>query len=394
MNFANPAYRVLLFLALFAAAPLWGQSREVAELQDFAVAELAFDERAADVELTLEAFGQRFEMELVPNETLWSRLPAARRDDALDEGRNAFYRGGLPAAAGSWARINRIKGVVTGMFSDGEHLYLIDRAEGFVLPAGRAVQGDATIIFRLSDLEARWRFDAGGRDYQRNDDHANEPAARWLPGTSAPQTGVQSADYLVPVTIVSDVEFSNEHGGDTEAVVLGRMNLIDGFYAGQVGTGILLWHHEMLDDNGSLTSADLGEFREFMFSGDGSGIPFEGQAHLFTGRDVEGAAGRAFVNVTCNTNFGVGVSEDLWNDTISALVVTHELGHNFGAGHDDNTESCPAGTPEGIMASTISQNNDEFSQCSLDAMTPNLTGASCLQSAPGILFLDRFESPD
>ena len=394
MKLANHSYRTLLLLALFAAAPLWGQHRESAELKDFAAAEIAFNERTADVEVTIEAFEQRFVFDLVPNEALWARLPDARRDRALDDGRNAFYRGGLTTNPGSWARINRVQGVVTGMFSDGEHLYLVDKAEGFKLPAGRTVEADATIVFRLSDLEARWRFDAGGADHHHDGGHDSELSTEWFPERLATQPSVRSADYLVPVTIVSDVEFTNEHGNDTEAVVLGRMNLIDGFYSGQVGTGILLWHHEVLDDNGSLTSPSVGDFREFMDSGDGSGIPFEGQAHLFTGRDIEGAAGQAFLDVTCNTFSGVGVNEDLSNDTISALIVTHELGHNFGARHDDDTDSCPEGTPEGIMASTIGPNNNEFSQCSLDAMVPNLTSASCLQPSPGFVFQDRFQSPD
>ncbi len=394
MTFINRSCHILILVTAFLAGPLWGQPGKTAELNDFRVPDIALHDRIVDAELTLEAFGQRFVIELVPNDVLWSRLPANRRDHMLDQGHNAFYRGGLAGNQASWARINRIGGVLTGMFSDGEQLYMIDKAQGFSLPAGRAVPPDATIIFRLNDVTADWRFDAGGAEHHHHEHHGSGPAARSVPDKTSVQRGTQFADYMVPVTIVSDTEFQDEHGSDTDAVVVGRMNLIDGFYSGQVGTGILLWHHEILDDNGSLASPELSDFREFMSSGDGSGIPFEGQAHLFTGREIEGAAGWAYIDVTCNTTSGVGVNEDLWNDTISALLVAHELGHNFGAGHDDDPDSCPEDTPEGIMNSMISQNNDEFSQCSLDAMIPNLTGASCLQPNAGILFQDRFQSPN
>ncbi len=73
-------------------------------------------------------------------------------------------------------------------------------------------------------------------------------------------------------------------------------------------------------------------------------------AHFLSGDSLGG--GVAYVNVLCNQNFGFGVSANLngninwptWtgapgNFTWDFVVVTHELGHNFGSQHTH--DYCP-----------------------------------------------------
>ncbi len=393
MSIKNRLYIALALLVLLASSVGATEANRLSQLKQFSPAVLSLNERVAEAEFSVEAFGERFLVELTLNEALWSRLTPARQAEAIGGGRNAFYQGKIVGVPSSWARINRIGNAVSGMFSDGEQLYLIDQAGAFILPQGSEVSPESTIVFRLSDLVADWQFDDGGLHHH---DQSEFQASAHAPISDASRLNDrQAATYMVPVTIVTDTQFTATHGGNTTAVVLARMNMVDGFYSSQVGTGILLWHHEILSNNGPLVSTSAGamlsEFRDFMSTGPGSGIPFEGQAHLMTGRSISDAAGIAFVNVTCNTNAGVGVNQNLSGNTISALVVAHELGHNFSAGHDDDLDDCPAGTPAGIMNSLISSNNQTFSQCSLDAIIPKLENAACLQLSPGIIFQDRFQ---
>jgi hypothetical protein len=350
-------------------------------LADFDIVEIALPERAAVARIGLRAHGRQFDLVVAENLELLESLPGRVRGRLAASDR--FLRGRLSGIEGSWVRLNRIGGRVSGAFYDGQHLYLIDRAESFSLPGTRAAASGATMVYRLADLKIDAAIDPGGvhpmadsarrrsfDDYATFGAHLRELAA--LEGSAA---------MAMPVTIVSDARFADKFGADTDSIVVGRINLVDGIYSQQVGVGIQLWHHEILARNGTLAATDasdlLYQFRTWMRSGAGAGVPFKGLAHLFTGRDLDGGTvGIAFLGVLCSSSSGYGVNQDYGSDTYSALIFAHELGHNFGAYHD-NGSSCPDGTFAGIMNSRIN-GEDEFSQCSIDAMGPVIASAGCL----------------
>jgi len=389
---------LLIFVAAINASAE-SADREIS-LRAFETVDLnALTAAGTPASIQVYAFRRVFSLELAPNTNLLSSLKPRQRGRV--GGDDLFLKGALAGMPGSWARLNRINGSLSGGFFDGEELYLIDSAAGLLPPWHDAVEADATIVYRLRDLDLPIHVDAGGVDFAGNRagaaafagygefvDHLREVAKM-----------EDSAMFAMPLTVVSDVQFSNRHGSQTASVVAGRINLVDGIYSNQVGVGIALWHHEILRSNGSLTSSGartlLDQFQTFMKSGAGSDIPFQGLAHLFTGRDLNGGTvGIAFLGTLCSSFGGYGVNQNLNSDTTSALVVAHELGHNFGAGHDNDTDSCPAGTFRGIMNSSI-DGTEEFSQCSLDAMSDEVATAGCLIDNPGTepIFADGFETP-
>lgn len=345
--------------------------------------------------LEVAGFGSRWSLELEANELLLSALdPAARR--AVRGRDNVFLAGRVLGVAGSWARLSRVDGVWSGGFYDGRELYLIDRPAGLELPQGQQAAPGETLLYRFSDLELgsillHQPLPAGPRsptppDFLEFVSHLRELAM--LEGEAA---------FVMPVTVVTDTQFNASFGANTAATVASRTNFIDGLYASQLGTGILLFHHQPLTDNGPLTGTGASEllvqFRQFMSSGAGSSIPFEGLAHLFTSRPRDGSiAGIAYLGVLCSSSFGYGVDWNLSNETTNGLVFAHEVGHNFNAPHDGQ-DACKNETFRGIMNPSIN-GSQQFSQCSLQQMSGAVATANCLMPNPFLdaLFGDDFES--
>jgi len=396
---------LLISIAAITASPE-SVGREVS-LRTFETIEMPAEAAArSPSDMQIQAFGRLFSLELAPNADLLASLPPRQRRRVVPD--NLFLKGTLAGIPGSWVRLNRIDGRFSGGFFDGEELYLVDSAAALLPPEHDAAAGDATIVFRLSDLDLPIHLDDGAVAAAENPSVTAETTtyddfAKHLREVAMMADG---AMFDMPLTIVSDVRFSDRHGSNTASVVAGRINFIDGIYSNQAGVGIALWHHQILSTDGSLTSGDapelLEQFGTFFREGDGSDIPFRGLAHLFTGRDIfivdgegnqqSGIVGIAYLDVLCSPAFGFGIDEDLAAETVSALVFAHEVGHNFAARHDDNPDACPADTMPGIMNSSINGSQD-FSDCSLEAMDPAVAEASCLIEATSsdLVFADGFE---
>ncbi|KAL3847127.1 hypothetical protein ACJMK2_018057, partial [Sinanodonta woodiana] len=103
-------------------------------------------------------------------------------------------------------------------------------------------------------------------------------------------------------------------------------------------------------------------------------------AMVLTGYNLPDATGIAFVGGVCETTAASVVTErGYWN---TMIVASHELGHSFGAYHD-NVEGCPEGS---IMwwhlANTVNTDTMKawtFSECSIDVFEKQLAEKSCVQ---------------
>jgi hypothetical protein len=380
-----PGRIAILLLALIAHT---AAAQQPARLDGFEVVDLPSLAERASLALAIEGYGQRWQLMLHRHEAPFSRLSALQRD-AIARGGSRFFTGRLEGRPGSWVRLNWIGGRWSGGFHDGETLYLIDRASAFDFGSRQRPGADDTILFRIDQLHLH--------DLVGHDPLLPGPGLEALPGEGS---GARGATESMPVTVVADVFFADTHGEDAPAIVAGRINLVDGIYASQLGTGIVLEHLEILSSNGPLTATGaselLGQFRAYMSSGDGSDIPFAGLGHLFTSRSRDGSiAGIAYLGVLCSSFAGYGVDWDTASETTNSLVFAHELGHNFDAPHDGAPGTvCESETFDGIMNATIN-GSDQFSDCSLQVMSEAVARAGCLVSTPdqAVIFGDRFRAP-
>jgi hypothetical protein len=392
--------RRLLLAALAAVVPAAAAAAPQARILAFET--VAIDDAArsdAPARSAVSAFGQEFDLLTAPNTTLLEALPDPVRAAAI-AGDNQFLRGELEGVAGSWVRLSSIDGRWTGGFFDGKELYLVDAADAVadLLPAPAAP--GSTVIYRFSDLVIPGLFDeviAVDPEYPvPGGKHGGYAAFVGHLGAATGAGKAAGATRELRLTVVTDVEYGTVHGANRDAVTASRVNFVDGIYTAQLGVQVTATTVSNLSSNGAMASLNgstlLGEFRTFMTSGAGSGIPKGGLNHLFSGKDFEGSVvGVAYLGVLCSSTFGYGVNQVRAANNTTALTIAHEMGHNFGAPHDGQAGSaCEAQTGSWLMSPSLN-GSSTFSPCTLSQMADDLTRATCLVDISGNIFRHSFE---
>jgi Metallo-peptidase family M12/Domain of unknown function DUF11 len=348
-------------------------------------------EASALTSMRFQAYGREFDLTLESNERLFAALPAGQRE-ALRA--YPIYRGRVAGAPGSWVRLARVGEALEGMVWDGNDLYTIEparRAKPFMIDAA-GVADDATVIYRLSDTlsdlgpqfctvvtpaESATTLDA----YKAlvSELRANQPLAAAAAATSQ-----------IQVAVIGDVEFSSDRPGNAQSTVVTRMNVVDGIFSGQVGIHIVVAAVSLFDTDSdpftatTVPSELLNQLADYKNAT--AAIRSTAITHLMTGRDFDGTTvGIAFLASLCSPRFGVSASEggSEISSASAALVAAHEMGHNFGAPHDAETDpaqnqACASTPPTFLMAARLN-GSSTFSQCSLDQMQPEISAAACVQ---------------
>ncbi len=328
--------------------------------------------------LSIEAFNRRFDLELMSNNDLIQNF------DSASVAGISLYKGNLVGVDNSWVRLTSLNGKLSGVVHDGNELFLIDQVtslESAVSPALYAelsAGGAGNAMFRAEDVVTTALCGAGGAQASIvGEGGTMADVVREFDQMAAP-------DQSITVKLVFDEalrQFAAGRGSSAEAQSIAHMNIVDGIFSNQVGVKILLTPGIRLPgtDIGEIDARDLlAEFRSYIINNGNEGV-----AHLFTGREMNAnVAGIAYVSAICNSQYGVGLSEvgkDSRVPTVGGLIAGHEIGHNFGAPHDNQSGSPCQSTPGNFLMNPSINGSDQFSACSLTQMASTIDRlGSCL----------------
>lgn len=343
-----------------------------------------------EVGFTISLNGKEIEFELSDNRSLILNGQLAKR---FTETR--FLKGKIKGNSASWVRLTYQNGIMTGAYFDGESLFFIDTEDEVkkqmhpqdfrfskqkslsdeIIKEGQSgnktVSQQKTVVFNVNDMEK-----SGSCDLHDHSDSATLPNQNfnydaYLGDLEAMLANNASAQREIRITLVADVDYVNS-SADASAEMLSELNIANGIFSEQVGINIVAEETRELSEVASLTTTNV---RDLLTGFMELGIPNPGLLHLFTGKDLDGSSvGRAYVGALCNS-FAVAVTQRTSSTT--SIVLTHELGHNFGAPHDNQSGSACASTPSGFfMNPSISSRATEFSACSLEQMAPVIENAT------------------
>ena len=341
---------------------------------------------AAGRPLEIEAYGRRLTLQLERNDRM--RFVTEQRLPGVET-----LRGTINGIPGSWVRLTRTPSGLYGMFFDGREVYAVEPAHAALDEAVGTLQasGNEPIVFRLADAVLPPGSTSCGTVTLADVVSAKPQTAlqqfQAVAGELQALAAAAGPDKQIEVAVVGDFEFSGTTftGGLTpEQAIAARMNVVDGIFSSQVGVKIIVASVTVFRDaadpfSATLTpTALLDEFANWR-----QATPTQsskGLSHLMTGRDLEGTTvGIAFVGALCRTRAGAGLSQGAFlSSTTAALVIAHEMGHNFGASHDGETGTACEATPQTFLMAPRITGSDQFSACSLTAITGNVANAACV----------------
>ncbi|MDA3932757.1 MAG: M12 family metallo-peptidase [Gammaproteobacteria bacterium] len=352
--------------------------------------------QVAGLDLAVTLDGNRDDLQLWLNDKLLKGLDSQHRTD-LDSSGYYYYEGDIMDQPDSWARLTWVQNAWQGIIHVSGETFLIDGRENVrAMLRSSELSNSVNVAYNASDLRFLTPIDAGGVNISGTPDYS---ATAEIAGDRLLNLlgDIIAVGEFMPLVVVVDEQFAARHGSNTTGVVMSRLNMVDGIYINQIGVGVKLHALSILNDNENLVATDalqlLTEFQEYMRFGTGSAVSRPALGHLFTGRNLDGnVAGLAHMTVICSRTYGFGLSQDITSDTASALIVAHELGHNFGAPHDREPGSfCENSNIAGIM-SALFGDSQQFSSCSLERMADDVASASCLETVDDSLFTGDFET--
>nr|XP_010971559.2 disintegrin and metalloproteinase domain-containing protein 25-like [Camelus bactrianus] len=190
---------------------------------------------------------------------------------------------------------------------------------------------------------------------------------------------------FLELAVVVDHNRYLHHESNTSKVqdeVCLTINVIDNILS-TIDVHVVLIGIEIWSEQNYLATDDiedlLSEFCVWKLSGFNVRLPHD-VAHIFVKADFGITVGLAYVGSVCQQQYNCGVDSILDDDLNSlGFIVSHELGHNLGMKHDDNT--CTCGRKRCVMYPSKSLIH-KFSNCSYAYYWDTVRRKSCLNLLP------------
>ena len=410
-KFYVPFLLALAVLAILAApgsySPSGAQSKRVRFEQDV---EQVFTNHE-DVRLDSQTVAQRvresgrlsvqtpardLEIVLSPNDL---RAPNYHAEEVIEGGivrevplsRVNTYKGSVVGMPDADARFTVDDNAIEGMIITRDQSYFLESARKYSTSADAADY----LFYKASDVRPEITRTCGDTLEQQVNREAKQFASEFS-SSVAPQ--VFSPFKVVEIATEADFDYVSAFGGSSTTTnnnILGIMNQVQAIYERDIGlTFTVVFQNtwttaaDPYNTSGD-ASAALNEFTNY-WNANFTGNPRD-VAHLWTGRNLGGPAGIAWLGEVCfDLTHSYGLS-DLENMLpFSVGIPAHEIGHNFNASHCD-VPTLQAGCDNTIMLATQTpSNNRTFCPFSVNEITIWVNGhSSCLSQGaapPAIQF--------
>ena len=282
------------------------------------------------------------------------------------------YQGVVEDIPNSWVRVTTDSNHISGVIDTGTERHFITSDSKVYPDAGlrqirRLIQAvDQSIVPPPESLPERNRSVSEVIEIDVNNGFGNQP---------------DLVTRVARIAIVVDTLYDEALGGRGLAEAISTINTVDGMYQQEFGlalkvdTAIIITDTTTLGLGSVSLEENLSKFRDYRQSAAELDADL-GLVHLFTGVSTsDPSVGLAYIGAVCRRD-GYDVSMSTPFD-FPVLLAAHEIGHNLGAVHDDETELCTLTTDQLMFSHISGLTTNEFSSCTTNAINKRLDQSAC-----------------
>ena len=261
------------------------------------------------------------------------------------------FKGRLSGQEDTQGRFTITDTGIEGVVFAPEDWYYVEPLRQYV-PNAEATE---LVVYRHSDIKPgpAWRCGVSlSQRLQRGVDRVTvqaEAASSTIP-----------INYVVEVATEADYEYVQALRGSAGANrdIQSIMNQVEGVYQTELLLQLqIVFQHTWATAQDPYTTTDgpdlLKEFSTYWHSNFAAREPYD-LAHMWTGKNLEGIAGIAWLGAVCNERlFSYGLSRHFPVVPARYIITAHEIGHNFGADHPDEKNPPVTECTNTIMPSTL-----------------------------------------
>lgn len=307
------------------------------------IAEVAKKVRATG-ELLLPTENGVFEISLKPHDM---RAPRYRAEEAVGNGLLRTvrpepirtYRGTVAGIPGAEVRFSIRNDSLEGIILTPDDWYLVEPMRNYDPSSGRS----AIVVYKASDVIPE-AYGTCAATLAERIEKVEDYLIPQVLDAKIPAAGASLS--VADVATEADYEYVTAFGSSASAnnTILDIMNQVDGIYRSQLSISLqVVYQHTWATDSDPYTTTKpvdlLDEFKNYWTADLNLKSQTYDLAHMWTGKDMDGSTiGIAWVGVVCNARpYSYGISQRFNAIPGKFILSAHEIGHNFGASHVDNT---------------------------------------------------------